>query len=86
MSVDVVISTRYVDDGEVTIITYKDSCGVAELPNDLYDRPHTKELYDAQVKELGNLDVVAEAKKKEMEELFKGKGYVTYRGIWVNEG
>lgn len=86
MSVDVVISTRYVDDGEVTIISFKESCGVAELPNQLFDREETKEVYEKQVKDMENLDVLAEAKKKELDLLFNKKGFVTYRGIWTNEG
>lgn len=86
MSVDVVISTRYVDDGEVTIISFKDSCGVAELPNKIYDRPETKHIFDAQEKELASLDTKAEAMKIAMIDMFKKKGYVVYRGIWINEG
>jgi len=84
MSVDVAISTRYVDDGEVTIVSFKDDCGVADIPNQLYDRAETKDIYEAQLKKLENLDVLAEAKKKEFDSLFKEKGYTTYRGIWTD--
>lgn len=84
MSVDVAVTTRYVDDGEVTIVSFKESCGVAKIPNQILNRQETKELFEAQTKELGNLDVLAEAKKKEYDLLFNKKGFVTYRGIWTN--
>ena len=92
MSVDVVLTTRYVDDGEVTIISYKEAVGVAEIPQPISRIPETiekfkeqQEKFETQEKALGNLDVLAEAKKKEMIEKIKLRGFTTYRGIWTNE-
>jgi len=85
MSVDIVMSTRYTDDGVGTIVSYKESVGVADIPNQMYDREETKHIYTEQEKELTSLDTKAEAKKIEMLALFKQKGYTTYRGIWTHE-
>ena len=86
MSVDVVISTRYVDDGELTIISYKEPVGVVELPDKMYDRPETKHIFDEQQKKLESLDTEAEAKKVSMIDAFQKKGFTVYRGIWLHEG
>ena len=76
MSVDVVVTTRYVDDGEVTIVSYKKDCGVAKIP--------TAENYELEKKELENLDVLAETMKKEMEAKLSQKGFETFRGMWTD--
>jgi len=84
MSVDVVLSTRFVDEAEV-VVTYKENVGLAELPNNIYNREETKSIFESQQKELRNLDVLAESKKKELIKLLKEKGFDTYKGIWTDE-
>jgi len=86
MSVDVIISTRYVDDGEVTIITYKQSVAVVDLPDPSLDRPETKHIFEAQQKRLEELDIKANVKKDEFIKIFKDKKFAVYRGVWTADG
>lgn len=82
----VVASVRFIGYDDNTVIRYKESCGVAEIPNEqLKANPKTKWIVEEQEAVFAKLEHDVQTKKDQLEAQFKGLGFTIYHGVWVKE-
>lgn len=81
-----VVTVRCLDYDDDTIIRFRESCGITNIPQEEYSREEeTKLIYKRQKDGWELLKKAVEEKKKEFGKILEKAGFTVRKGIWVLE-